>query len=104
MKSGIQSLEEREEQQRARQREVKEWSEYHQLPLELKERMDLALQSEWTVNGIDDEAMLDSLPVDLRSDIRKYLYMDPLCKVRYFPFESFIVTSLICLQARNPQT
>ncbi|XP_048494839.1 probable cyclic nucleotide-gated ion channel 16 [Beta vulgaris subsp. vulgaris] len=89
-------MEEREEQQRARQREVKEWMDYHQLPLDLKERVDHAIQSEWTGSGIDDETVLDSLSLELRSEIRKYLYMDSVCKLPKFADMDTPLVEAIC--------
>ncbi|KMS99338.1 hypothetical protein BVRB_2g045670 [Beta vulgaris subsp. vulgaris] len=96
MQAGIQSMEEREEQQRARQREVNEWMDYHQLPLHLKARIDHAIQSEWTENGIDDEVLLASLPMDLRSEIRKYLYMDSVCKLPKFADMESPLVEAVC--------
>ncbi|KAL2939738.1 Cyclic nucleotide-gated ion channel 18 [Bienertia sinuspersici] len=96
MQAGIQSMEVREEQQRARQREVKEWMDYHQLPLDLKERIDHAIQSEWNENGIDDEPMLDSLPMDLKSEIRRYLYLDYISKLPKFADMNAPLVEAIC--------
>ncbi|KAL2903164.1 Cyclic nucleotide-gated ion channel 17 [Bienertia sinuspersici] len=101
MQAGIQTMEEKEEQQRARQREVKEWMDYHQLPLNLKERVDHAIQLEWTENGVDDEAMLDLLPVDLRSEIRKYLYLDSVSSMPKFANMDAPLMEAICQHVKT---
>uniref|UniRef100_A0A803M556 Cyclic nucleotide-binding domain-containing protein n=1 Tax=Chenopodium quinoa TaxID=63459 RepID=A0A803M556_CHEQI len=77
MQSILQCTEVKEDRQRARQRIVEEWVKYHQLPPPLKKKVKQAIQSEWSATrGVNYEAMLDSLPQNIRSDIRRNLYQE----------------------------
>ncbi|KAL2893635.1 Cyclic nucleotide-gated ion channel 18 [Bienertia sinuspersici] len=77
MQTALQCTEVKEDRQRTRQRMVEEWMKYHQLPQPLKKKVTQAIQSEWSATrGIHDETILDSLPWDTRSDIRRHLYLE----------------------------
>ena len=81
----MQSVDEIEEQQMVRQRELEEWTNFHHLPLCLKKRVQQTVQSHLpATRGLDDEAMLDSLPLHLRFDIRKHMYMERVRNVSLY--------------------
>ena len=62
-----------------------EWMKYHQLPQPLKKQVKQAIQSQWsTTRDIDDEAILASLPWDIKSEIRRNLYLDTIRTVSFF--------------------
>ena len=84
MKTSVQSAGVRREKQRIKQRRLEEWTHYHDLPRNLKGLVRQSVQSEWQcTKGIDDEAILNSLPLDLRRDIRTHLYKERVSNVSF---------------------
>lgn len=65
---------------------------HRQLPPELQERVRRFVQYKWlATRGVDEEAILRSLPVDLRRQIQRHLCLalvrrvsSPLCSVISF--------------------
>ncbi|XP_021748621.1 cyclic nucleotide-gated ion channel 18-like [Chenopodium quinoa] len=68
--------------------------EYHQLPQPLKKQ---AIQSEWSATrGVNDEAMLDSLPCDTRFEIRRHLYLKITRTMPLFADMDDVLLNVIC--------
>lgn len=57
---------------------------HRQLPLELQERVRRFVQYKWlATRGVDEEAILRSLPVDLRRQIQRHLCLDIVRRVGF---------------------
>jgi cyclic nucleotide gated channel len=55
---------------------------HRQLPPELQERVRRFVQYKWlATRGVDEEAILKSLPVDLRRQIQRHLCLDIVRRV-----------------------
>ena len=74
MKSYLQSMSVRLEEWRIKKRDTEEWMRHRQLPPALQERVRRFVQYRWVATkGVDEEAILKSLPQDLRRDIQRHL-------------------------------
>lgn len=59
---------------RIRRRDTEEWMRHRQLPEGLRERVRRFLQYKWlATRGVDEESILQSLPLDLRRTIQRHL-------------------------------
>jgi cyclic nucleotide gated channel len=57
---------------------------HRQLPPELQERVRRFVQYKWlATRGVDEEAILKSLPVDLRRQIQRHLCLDIVRRVSF---------------------
>lgn len=65
-----------------KQRRLEEWTHYHNLPPHLKGLVRQTSITDWQgTKGIDDEAILNTLPQDLQHDIRTHLYKERVSNV-----------------------
>ncbi|XP_048501088.1 cyclic nucleotide-gated ion channel 18 [Beta vulgaris subsp. vulgaris] len=102
MQTSVQSAGARREKQRIKQRRLEEWTHYHDLPHDLKGLVRQSVQSEWQcTKGIDDEAILNSLPLDLRRDIRTHLYKERVCTIPPFTRMDEQLLNFICGHLRT---
>ncbi len=59
------------EHMRVKRRDIEDWMKYRQLPHELMERVRCFHQYKWVATlGVDEENLVQSLPVYLRRDIK----------------------------------
>ena len=66
LKNYLQSTTARLDEWRVRRRDTEEWMRHRQLPQELQERVRRFVQYKWlTTRGVDEEAILRALPLDL---------------------------------------
>lgn len=57
--------------------DTEEWMRHRQLPHELKQCVRKYDQYRWVATrGVDEEAILRGLPMDLRRDIKRHLCLD----------------------------
>ncbi len=85
---------------RVKRRDAEEWMKHRQLPPELVERVRRFDQYRWAATrGVDEEDLVQSLPLDLRRDIKRHLCLDLVRQVSCFflhscwllcPFESAV--------------
>ncbi|TVU25889.1 hypothetical protein EJB05_28407, partial [Eragrostis curvula] len=81
----LQSINKRLEEWRLRQRDMDEWMRHHQLPTHLKERVRWFAQVKWlATRGVEEESILQALPVDIRRDVQRHLCLDIVRRVRRF--------------------
>lgn len=74
LKNYLQSTTARLDEWRVRRRDTEEWMRHRQLPQELQERVRRFVQYKWlTTRGVDEEAILRALPLDLRRQIQRHL-------------------------------
>lgn len=85
MQTYLQSITVRLEEWRLKRRDTEEWMRHRQLPEDLKQRVRRFVQYKWlATRGVDEEAILTSLPVDLRRDIQRHLCLDLVRRVPFF--------------------
>ena len=87
----LQSITSRLEEWRLRSRDTEEWMKHRQLPQHLRERVRRFVQYKWlATRGVNEEAILTSLPVDLRRDIQRHLCLDLVKRVRSLVLLSYL--------------
>ncbi|GMI71461.1 CYCLIC NUCLEOTIDE-GATED CHANNEL 16, cyclic nucleotide-gated channel 16 [Hibiscus trionum] len=85
MQSYLQSTTARLEEWRIRRRDTEEWMRHRQLPLDLQERVRRFVNYQWVATrGVDEEAILKSLPLDLRRQIQRHLCLALVRRVPFF--------------------
>ncbi|CAF2085291.1 BnaA06g16940D [Brassica napus] len=81
----LQSTTARLDEWRVRRRDTEEWMRHRQLPQELQERVRRFVQYKWlTTRGVDEEAILRALPLDLRRQIQRHLCLALVRRVPFF--------------------
>lgn len=82
LKNYLQSSTARLEEWRLKQKDTEEWMNHRQLPVELQQRVRRFVQYKWlATRGVDEEAILKSLPIDLRRQIQRHLCLDIVRRV-----------------------
>ncbi|CAM6067410.1 unnamed protein product [Sphagnum tenellum] len=85
MQRYIQYMTVRLEEMRVKRRDTEDWMNNRQLPPELVERVRRFDRCKWVATlGVDEEKLLENLPVDLRRDIKRHLCLDLLRRVSVF--------------------
>ncbi|KAH7302346.1 hypothetical protein KP509_23G068600 [Ceratopteris richardii] len=85
MQTYLQSVGVRLEEWRVKQSDTEEWMHHRQLPPELRERVRRYNQYKWVATrGVDEEGLIQSLPPDLRRDIKRHLCLDLVKQVGLF--------------------
>ncbi|PPD94217.1 hypothetical protein GOBAR_DD08759 [Gossypium barbadense] len=80
---GIRNL--RIEEWRLKRRDTEEWMRHRQLPEDLQERVRRFVQYKWlATRGVDEEFILQSLPLDLRREIQRHLCLSLVRRVPFF--------------------
>lgn len=70
------------EEWRIKRRDTEEWMRHRQLPPDLQERVRRFEQYQWlTTRGVNEEYILNSLPQDLRREIRRHLCLNLVRRV-----------------------
>ncbi|GJN28607.1 hypothetical protein PR202_gb16810 [Eleusine coracana subsp. coracana] len=81
----MQSMTVRLEEWRVKRRDIEEWMRHRQLPPELQERVRRFFQYKWlATRGVDEESILQSLPLDLRREIQRHLCLALVRRVPFF--------------------
>lgn len=85
MQGYLQSTTARLEEWRIRRRDTEEWMRHRQLPPDLQDRVRRFVNYQWTATrGVDEEAILKSLPLDLRRQIQRHLCLALVRRVPFF--------------------
>ncbi|KAJ4816499.1 cyclic nucleotide-gated channel 6 [Rhynchospora pubera] len=93
----LQSITVRVEEWRLKQRDTEEWMKHRQLPQELRDRVRRFIQYKWlATRGVDEESILQSLPADLRRDIKRHLCLDLVRRVPLFAQMDDQLLNAIC--------
>ncbi|KAL0309719.1 UNVERIFIED_CONTAM: protein CNGC15a [Sesamum radiatum] len=85
MQTYLQSSTARLEEWRVRRTDTEKWMHHRQLPHHMKERVRKYDLYKWvTTRGVDEEAIMRGLPLDLRRDIKHHLCLDLVRRVPMF--------------------
>ncbi|XP_031381145.1 protein CNGC15b-like [Punica granatum] len=85
MQTYLQSTTVRLEEWRIRRTDTEQWMKHRQLPYELKQSIRKYDQYRWvTTRGVDEEAILKGLPLDLRREIKRHLCLNLVRQVPLF--------------------
>ncbi|TXG46741.1 hypothetical protein EZV62_026035 [Acer yangbiense] len=85
MQTYLQSLTVRLEEMRIKRRDSEQWMHHRWLPQELRERVRRYDQYKWLeTRGVDEESLVQSLPKDLRRDIKRHLCLNLVRRVPLF--------------------
>ncbi|KAF4370439.1 hypothetical protein CsatB_013818 [Cannabis sativa] len=85
MQTYLQSLTIRLEEMRVKRRDSEQWMHHRLLPQELRERVRRYDQYKWLeTRGVDEESLVQSLPKDLRRDIKRHLCLALVRRVPLF--------------------
>lgn len=85
MQTYLQSLTIRLEEMRVKRRDSEQWMHHRLLPQELRERVRRYDQYKWLeTRGVDEENLVQSLPKDLRRDIKRHLCLALVRRVPLF--------------------
>ncbi|XP_010275105.1 PREDICTED: probable cyclic nucleotide-gated ion channel 5 isoform X3 [Nelumbo nucifera] len=85
MQTYLQSLTIRLEEMRVKRRDSEQWMHHRLLPQELRERVRRYDQYKWLeTRGVDEESLVQTLPKDLRRDIKRHLCLALVRRVPLF--------------------
>ncbi|KAJ7979605.1 putative Cyclic nucleotide-gated ion channel [Quillaja saponaria] len=85
MQTYLQSLTIRLEEMRVKRRDSEQWMHHRLLPQDLRERVRRYDQYKWLeTRGVDEESLVQSLPKDLRRDIKSHLCLALVRRVPLF--------------------
>ncbi|PIA31949.1 hypothetical protein AQUCO_04700071v1 [Aquilegia coerulea] len=85
MQTYLQSLTIRLEEMRVKRRDSEQWMHHRMLPQDLRERVRRYDQYKWLeTRGVDEENLVQSLPKDLRRDIKRHLCLALVRRVPLF--------------------
>ncbi|XAR66752.1 hypothetical protein NMG60_11013079 [Bertholletia excelsa] len=85
MQTYLQSLTIRLEEMRVKRRDSEQWMHHRLLPPDLRERVRRYDQYKWlATRGVDEESLVQSLPKDLRRDIKRHLCLALVKRVPLF--------------------
>ncbi|KAF3322261.1 putative cyclic nucleotide-gated ion channel 15 [Carex littledalei] len=85
MQSYLQSTIVRLEEWRIRRRDMEQWMHHRKLPPELMQCVRRYHQYRWVATqGVNEESLLQDLPIDLRRDIKRHICLDLVQKVPLF--------------------
>lgn len=74
MQTYLQSTQARLEEWRVKRKDTEEWMRHRQLPPDLQDRVRRFVQYQWlATRGVDEEDILNTLPLDLKRDIQRHL-------------------------------
>lgn len=72
------------EEWRIKRTDTEQWMHHRQLPHELKQSVRKYDQYKWVATrGVDEEAVLKGLPMELRRDIKRHLCLDLVRRVSH---------------------
>lgn len=85
MQRYLQSTTVRIEEWRIKRNDMEQWMHHRQLPPELRDSIRKYDTYKWlATGGVDEEAILSSLPLELRRDIKRHLCLNLVCQVPLF--------------------
>ncbi|KAI8018531.1 putative cyclic nucleotide-gated ion channel 5 [Camellia lanceoleosa] len=97
MQTYLQSLTIRLEEMRVKRRDSEQWMHHRLLPQDLRERVRRYDQYKWLeTRGVDEENLVQSLPKDLRRDIKRHLCLALVKRVPLFESMDERLLDAIC--------
>nr|GMD73562.1 protein CNGC15b-like [Ipomoea batatas] len=97
MQTYLQSTTVRLEEWRIKRTDTEQWMHHRQLPLELRQSVRKYDQYKWiATRGVDEDALLQGLPLDLRRDIKRHLCYDLVRRVPLFDEMDEMMIDAIC--------
>ncbi|KAJ4712303.1 Cyclic nucleotide-gated channel [Melia azedarach] len=85
MQTYVESTTAKLEEWRVRKRDTEEWMRHRQLPEELRDRVRRFVQYKWlATRGVDEDSILQSLPLDLKRQIQRHLCLAYVRRVPLF--------------------
>ncbi|KAI6682920.1 hypothetical protein NL676_028833 [Syzygium grande] len=97
MQTYLQSSTARLEEWRIKRRDTEEWMRHRQLPPDLQERVRQFVQYKWlATRGVNEETILQSLPLDLRRQIQRHLCLALVRRVPFFAQMDHQLLDAIC--------
>ncbi|GMJ11100.1 cyclic nucleotide gated channel 5 [Hibiscus trionum] len=97
MQTYLQSLTIRLEEMRIKRRDSEQWMHHRMLPQDLRERVRRYDQYKWLeTRGVDEESLVQSLPKDLRRDIKRHLCLALVRRVPLFESMDERLLDAIC--------
>ncbi|XP_021899387.1 probable cyclic nucleotide-gated ion channel 5 [Carica papaya] len=97
MQTYLQSLTIRLEEMRVKRRDSEQWMHHRMLPPDLRERVRRYDQYKWLeTRGVDEENLVQSLPKDLRRDIKRHLCLALVRRVPLFESMDERLLDAIC--------
>ncbi|XP_028105497.1 probable cyclic nucleotide-gated ion channel 16 isoform X1 [Camellia sinensis] len=85
MQTYLASTTARLEEWRVKRRDTEEWMRHRQLPPDLQDRVRRFVQYKWlATRGVDEEEILQALPLDLRRQIQRHLCLALVRRVPFF--------------------
>uniref|UniRef100_A0A2N9H0X0 Cyclic nucleotide-binding domain-containing protein n=1 Tax=Fagus sylvatica TaxID=28930 RepID=A0A2N9H0X0_FAGSY len=97
MQRYLQSATLRLEEWRIRRTDTEQWMHHRQLPPELKQSIRQYDQYKWlATRGVDEETLLDGLPMELRREIKRHLCLSLVRRVPLFNQMDEIMLDAVC--------
>ncbi|KAE8800279.1 putative cyclic nucleotide-gated ion channel 15 [Hordeum vulgare] len=101
MQSYLQATMVRLEEWRTKRTDMERWMHHRQIPQPLKECVRRYHQYKWVATrGVDEEALLEDLPMDIRRDIKRHLCLDLVRRVPLFDEMDERMLEAICERLR----
>ncbi|KAJ0970487.1 hypothetical protein J5N97_023364 [Dioscorea zingiberensis] len=101
MQSYLQSTSVRIEEWRIKRTDTEQWMRHRQLPPDLRQYIRKYEQYRWlATRGVNEEAILKALPMDLRRDIKRHLCLDLVRRVPLFDQMDERMLDAICERLR----
>uniref|UniRef100_A0A803NV18 Cyclic nucleotide-binding domain-containing protein n=1 Tax=Cannabis sativa TaxID=3483 RepID=A0A803NV18_CANSA len=92
----LQSTTVRVEKMRMKRQEVEIWMSHRMIQEPLRERIRKYEQYKWQeTRGVEEDTLLQTLPKDLRRDIKRHLCLELLRRVSAFPYYFIIFSDLV---------
>ncbi|VYS55711.1 unnamed protein product [Arabidopsis thaliana] len=102
MQKYLQSTTVRVEEMRVKRRDAEQWMSHRMLPDDLRKRIRKYEQYKWQeTKGVEEEALLSSLPKDLRKDIKRHLCLKLLKKVPWFQAMDDRLLDALCARLKT---
>ncbi|KAF8692898.1 hypothetical protein HU200_039256 [Digitaria exilis] len=101
MQSYLQATMVRLEEWRSKRTDMERWMHHRQIPQHLKQCVRRYHQYKWVATrGVDEEALLRDLPMDIRRDIKRHLCLDLVRRVPLFDEMDERMLEAICERLR----
>lgn len=97
MQTYLSSITVRVEEWRVKRRDIEEWMRHRQLSPDLQERVRRFVQYKWlATRGVDEETILQDLPLDIRREIQRHLCLNLVKRVPFFEKMDTQLLDAIC--------
>lgn len=83
---------------RVKKRDAEQWMHHRSLPPQIRERVRRYERYRWLeTRGVDEENLVQTLPKDLRRDIKRHLCLGLVKRVRYICVQvSLSLSAILC--------